>query len=286
MDGNITRINLDEWVESGGGALGVTYFHKSDPSMIVKFNNATNTLEDIQREISISRKVFEMGIPSPEPSEMVTDGKRYGMMFKRIYNKISYARMIGSYPEKIDQTAAEMAALAKQLHSTRCDTSTIPNVKVLYRNLILRNNLHDEQIKQGALNLIDSIPDRDTCLHGDFHFGNVIKADGKSYFIDLGNFCYGDPYFDLAMLAEITVLASLDSKYTCSLYHCTPEQIVTFWKCFVKHYMGTDDPEGAKRLILPYIAIRQLGMEVESGKVIPDSATTETFALLREWSSK
>lgn len=47
--------------------------------------------------------------------------------------------------------------------------------------------------------MLDSLPSPKTCLHGDFHIGNIITNGEKDYWIDLGDFAYGAPDFQTIM---------------------------------------------------------------------------------------
>ena len=42
---------------------------------------------------------------------------------------------------------------------------------------------------------VRSVPEAITCLHGDMHIGNVITDGMRDYWIDLGDFAYGNPLF-------------------------------------------------------------------------------------------
>ena len=61
-------------------------------------------------------------------------------------------------------------------------------------------------------------------------------------------------------------------------FHCTEDYIRKFWACFVRHYF--DDgmtPDEAEEQLLPYIALRQIAMEVFTGRKKEGKATEKTF---------
>ncbi len=77
------RIDLADYEYAGEGANGVSYNHRSDPDMMLKPDRSGRFTQPLD-ELRIARKVFEAGIPTPEPGDYVTDGERYGVRFRRI----------------------------------------------------------------------------------------------------------------------------------------------------------------------------------------------------------
>lgn len=274
------KIDLNDWELTGGGMLGVSYFHKSDPNLMIKFDLRPKAMEAMQHEIEVSQNVYELGVPTPKPGQVVFDGQRYGMMFTRIRNKVSYARALADNPENIDALAKEYSDAVKQLHATQCDTQKFHSVKEHYRRYIGAYQHRDEKFKANALAVLESLPEASTCVHGDLHVGNIIKADGKSYFIDLGEFSYGHPYFDLSMIpAIIYSWHGRDDLYN-NAFHFGEELFVEFWKHFVNYYFdGTKTVEQAEEELLPYIALRQLAMEFLSGRKKEGEAVEKTFKI-------
>ena len=93
------KIDLNDYVLSGGGANGDSYDHRTDSSVMMKLYNPGKDVQALD-EMLLARKVFELGIPTPEPGDYVTDGKRYGIRFHRIVGKKSYSRATGDNPER------------------------------------------------------------------------------------------------------------------------------------------------------------------------------------------
>lgn len=276
------RVDIDDWVLSGGGVNGVSYFHKTDPMMMLKFPNADVTEESMQKEIDISQTAYDMGVPTPKPGCVVTDGKRFGQMFHRVNGKISYAKAVGLYPQNIATYAHEYATMVKHLHSMKCDCAKVRNVKDLYRNAIVNDPFRDDDLKAKAIQLLGTMPDADTCLHGDLHFGNVISDGSSSYFIDISNFSYGFHLFDLSMMRVLYKLAlSGPSKFD-FLFHCTPEQCLEFIVDFEREYFGPDYSQTQiDETMRPYCALRVLYMEWESGSIVPPPVTDDVFGIFK-----
>ncbi len=69
------RINLDDYVQTGEGGTSLTYTHKTRPALAKLFNPGSEA-EEAECEFLTARAVFDMGIPTPEPLRLITDGER------------------------------------------------------------------------------------------------------------------------------------------------------------------------------------------------------------------
>lgn len=262
------NIDLSEWEQTGGGAFGVTYFHKSDPSTMLKFMDETIAVESVEQELENSRKVYELGVKTPKPGELITDGNRIGMTFQRIVGKRSYARATGEEPQRIPEFAARYARLVKELHSIPCDTTRFMDVRQMYGGKIKENPFRSAEVKEKLLRLMDTLPHAATCLHGDLHFGNVIMTETADYFIDLGNFCYGCPLYDFSM--PYLLVRFVPEERILDGYHCTREQAALFLQESIRSYfVGSLSFDEFEEQMLPYMAIRYFTTETEMGIVPP-----------------
>ena len=64
------RISLNDYVLSGGGANGESYDHRTDESVMLKLYFPGKIQQPLD-EMILARKVYELGIPTPEPGEYV-----------------------------------------------------------------------------------------------------------------------------------------------------------------------------------------------------------------------
>ncbi|MBR3989375.1 MAG: hypothetical protein IKI85_02365, partial [Bacteroidales bacterium] len=72
------KINLEDYIHSGEGANGESFDHRTDPSIMMKLYNPGKIQQPLD-EMLMARKVYKLGIPTPEPGDYVTDGVRYGI---------------------------------------------------------------------------------------------------------------------------------------------------------------------------------------------------------------
>ena len=87
---------------------------------------------------------------------------------------------------------------------------------------------------------IETIPESNHCVHGDFQTGNIIQTGADYYWIDLDRFAYGDPMFDIGHLFLICHIYA-PMKRVQDIFHMTEEQFHRFWDAFAKEYTGQDD---------------------------------------------
>lgn len=275
------KIDLNDWVENGGGYFGTSYVNRTDETLLLKMLKPGFPRSMMEEEHRMASLVHSLGIPTPQPYDLVTDGECCGIIFQRFPDKLSYARMLGMHPEQTDQLAEKLASLAHKLHSIPCPTDKFSSVKDKMRDAVLNNNFHDDYFKGKAIALLESLPDGDTCIHGDLHFGNVILSGGNSYFIDLGNFCYGHPHFDLGMTLCIMEYASLHPDFFSENYHCTPEQGIAFMQSFLQAYFGPEySLDDIIRQLRPYAAFCQISSELAMGVPFTPEEIAPTTELL------
>lgn len=261
-------INLDDYVHSGEGANGESFNHRTDPSVMMKLYNPGKIQQPLD-EMYMARKVFELGIPSPEPGEYVTDGVRYGIRFRRIDGKKSYSRATADEPEKVAQFAAEFAEMCKKLHQVHVDTTRFENVKDRYYRLLSENPFFTPEQKEAIGKFIADAPDADTAIHGDLQFSNAIFAGDKRYFIDLGDFCYGYPLFDVAMV-YLCCCASGEA-FIQEVFHMPKSLSIRFWECFAPEYFGADRPiKDINEEIRPYVGLKTLIVERDTKCPMPE----------------
>lgn len=275
------EIDLNDWIESGRGGRGASFSHKYDPDVMLKFDNQLTDSFSMEQELAAASVAYSLGISTPEPGEVVTDGTRYGLTFRRMADKVSYARALADSPGRLEELAKEFAVQTRALHTIEADTSRMRNIKDVYRPLLGRNKLHGPALISRAIELLDSLPEGTTCVHGDLHFGNIILSRGKSYFIDMGNFSYGCPLFDHAMLKSICQLAMIDPAVFRDMFHFEPELAGRFWTLFAKEYFGQDaDIRSIDEMVKPYAVLRKITMEVESGFPLPEPGLSDVYETL------
>ncbi len=263
------QIDINDYEYAGGGSNGDSYFHRTRPDIMLKLYLPGKIQQPLD-EMQTARKVYDAGIVTPEPGDYVVTGDgRYGISFRCIPGKKSYARAVGENPEQVEAYASEFADMCRKLHSTPVDTSRFESVKDRYCRLLADNPFFTNSEKDKLARFILDTPDTRTALHGDLHFGNAIFSGPDRYFIDLGDFCYGHPLFDLGMVYVTGRLN--DETYTREAFHMDRKTASRFWEAFAAAYFGTDRPlSEIEEEIRPYAGLKTIMVERDTRRPMPE----------------
>ena len=263
------KICLNDYVLSGGGANGESYDHKSDPSVMLKLYFPGKIRQPLD-EMKLARKVYDIGISTPEPGEyVVTEDGRYGIRFKRILGKKSYSRATADEPEKVAQFASEFAQMSLQLHATHVDTMQFENVKDRYYRLLEETPFFTIAEKDKLARFIADTPDEDTAIHGDLQYSNAIFVGDRRYFIDLGDFCWGNHLFDVGMVYLCCCLS--DEAFIKEAFHMPKALAIRFWECFAPAYFGEGIPlKEVEEMISPFAGLKTLIVERDTKRPMPE----------------
>ena len=256
MNEDIQRINLDDYIQTSEGGTALTYTHK-DGLSLAKLYNPGFEADRAKAEFLTARAVFELGIPSPEPFRLITDGQRSGAEYELIKNKRSYTRIISQEPERLEEISLKFARMAKELHAKQADTTRLQSYKQRIANFYHEKDMVPEDYKQRVLQFLDTVPDTPRCLHGDLHIGNIITDGQRDLWIDLGEFAYGVPEWDLALLW--TMCHNMPGDRVEHIFHITHETMMAHWDIFFPAYLGTSAPQTiheATQRLLPYYAAK------------------------------
>ena len=265
------KIDLNDYVRTGEGANGASYDHKTDKNVMLKlyFHN----FDAAQVELEMAQKVYALGIPTPEPGDLVTDGKALGIRFRRLEGKKSYSRACGDHPERTEEYAREFAQLSKKLHAIHLDTTRFENVKDRLYKMLADNPFFTDEQKQKIHDFIAAAPDTDTAIHGDLQFSNGIFVEKNGvrtpYFIDLGDFCYGYPMFDIGMVYLCCYLN--EESWTRDVFHMSNATAKRFWDAFAPEYFGPDADLGEiEKTVRIYAGLKTLIVERDTHRPMPE----------------
>ncbi|MBR5936509.1 MAG: TIGR02172 family protein [Bacteroidaceae bacterium] len=255
---NYERINLDEYIQTGEGGTALTYNHK-DGKALAKLFMPGVAADTAEREFKVNRVVYDMCIPTPRPIRLITDGTRFGAEYELIPNKRSFTRIISQEPEQLEPLSVLFAKLAREIHAKEADTARLPSMKELVRKEIARFNGLPDDVREMSLRTLETLPDATTCLHGDLHIGNIITDGHRNLWIDVGDFSYGCPEWDLCMIFYIS--EHMSEQRADNIFHLTPDMLKKHWDIFAPAYYGTTDPAelGRKQQVLyRYFALKML----------------------------
>lgn len=238
----------------GKGGHGTVY--RLDGDTIVKLYGENEPFDEIEREVSYSKKAFVYGIPTAISYDIVKCGDCYGVVFELI-NADTLSNRICADPEKLDEYSEKYSDLIKTLHEIEADTSVFGNIKDLYNKWIddLAGTYTPDEIAV-LHEVINSIPDSSKFVHGDIHPKNIMLQDGKLLFIDMADLTYGHAIFDYAGIALTHILAK---TYTRQLFGVEPDIMELLFNNLVKaNFPGRseEDLERIKKVIMGYAGIK------------------------------
>ena len=252
----VQRIDLNDYVQTGEGGTALTYNHK-DGKTLAKLFLASMAAENAIREFRMSQVVYEIGVPTPKPIRLITDGTRYGAEYELIQHKRSFTRIISQEPDQLVPLSERFAVLAKQIHQTPADTNRLPDMRELVSGRIAKISNLSDNLKARIDRFLDTVPSTPTCLHGDLHIGNIITDGSRDLWIDVGDFAYGVPEWDLSMMYYGA--HSLSPERADNIFHLDNDTLRAHWDAFAKVYYGTDSKEAQDaevRKLQPFIATK------------------------------
>ena len=252
------KIELEDYFQTGEGGTALTY-NKKDGTSLAKLFVPGVQAQTASREFHVNEIVYELGIPTPKPLRLITDGTRYGAEYELIPGKRSFTRIISQEPEQLEPLSVRFAVLARELHSKQADTCRLPSMKELVRDRITRYKMLPENVREMALTRLEGIPEADTCLHGDLHIGNIITDGKRTLWIDVGDFAYGRPEWDLCMLYYSANF--LSDERADQIFHLTRPVLMQHWKLFAREYYQLADEASLaekEKELYPYFALKLL----------------------------
>ena len=145
-------------------------------------------------------------------------------------------------------------ALAEETFQTRCEGRS-------YRDFLTQYYGNEATApgfyRKRALAFLQTVPDKPTCSHGDLHIGNIITDGSRDLWIDVGDFAYGVPEWDLSMMYYGA--HSLSPERADNIFHLDNDTLRAHWDAFAKVYYGTDSKEAQDaevRKLQPFIATK------------------------------
>lgn len=257
------EMSVDGCEIIGQGGHGTVYRINGDT--ILKLYKESEPLSEIEREIEYARNAFVSGIPTAIPFDVVKCGNCYGSVFELI-NAETLASAINKNPDKFDEYSRKYTELVNTLHTTEANTSRLSNIKDLY------NQWTDEMSKfltaderELIHKIINSVPDRNTFVHGDIHTKNVLMQDGELVLIDMADITYGHPIFDYLGMALTHVIAGRENpERSHMILDLDYETGLRLWNDLIKARFGSLGEEGMKQMNNLFIAFGMLKFTIAS----------------------
>ncbi|MCR5347537.1 MAG: STAS domain-containing protein [Fretibacterium sp.] len=233
----------DADVQKMGYSGNITVYRMGDDTLLKVYPEGTN-LDGIEQERKYAHAAFLSGVPTLIAYDVVTYKGRLGMLYELV-KATTVASLIEATPWKMDQYAAEMGKLLKNIHKATPEPGILPKTSAIYEGWARRMSpwLYSQEIEK-LCRLIHVIPEAETVVYGNFHPRNVFIQHGEPLLINMAGISCGNPVFELGAIymthiAEIEQLSQHPSIKTI--------QAKKFWDVMIRAYFGTTDSNVIKQ---------------------------------------
>ena len=230
---------------TGKDIIGEGFFstvYRLDNDTIVKVFKRTSDAGQIERELKLAKEAFVAGVPTAISFDIVKVGDHLGVRFEML-DCISLKNAFVQQPEQYDALLNRYVDLLKKINSAPCLNNEVPDAKQFYLKKIDEIKPYfDERDYLKILNLVQSIPDRNTFVHGDCHFKNIMVQGDELLLIDMDTLSRGHPIFELAALRAPYIAFEEDDKGNNEKFlGVSAEFSSKLYNDIVNQYFGKDD---------------------------------------------
>ena len=193
----LRQLSVDGCEVIGVGGVG-TVFRLNDDTIIKVFREGT-TMDEVRKEITMSKEAFVMGMPTAISFDMVRVGSQYGLVYELLHAQ-TLSACLKQAPERVDELARKYAGLFRQMHAIQVPAdSCVPDALEHERNQVLHIRRYFPQEKIDILlQILDTVPASNRLLHLDLQAKNAMIQNEELMLIDMGEVGYGHPILDLA----------------------------------------------------------------------------------------
>ncbi|WP_026508489.1 phosphotransferase [Butyrivibrio sp. MC2013] len=253
----LRNISVDGCELIGQGANGKVYRLSGDT--IVKVYAPGADMTDINRERALAQKSFVCGIPTAITFDVVKVGDCFGVVFE-LLNARSLSDVIKNDVDNFEKYADQYVELYRSFHTTEVNADDFPALKDIYQSYIDGcTSWYTPGEISDLRRMVDSIPDCNTLIHGDYHPRNIMVQNGELIIIDMGDVGRGHPILDfLATAATQANLVELSPEYAQIHTGMPVELIKRLWNYLLDHYFKGRSPEEIHALDLQIRAYSKL----------------------------
>ena len=225
------------------GIGGVGKVYRLDEDTIIKVFREGTTIDEVRREITMSKEAFVLGMPTAISFDIVKvlpSSENQAECFGLVYELLQ-AQTLSSYvkqhPDELDICARKYADLLLELHRIEVPAGgKIPSAILLERQQIehIRRYFPEESINM-LLHIVDSIPAGNRLLHMDLQTKNAMMQGDELMLIDMGEVGYGHPMLDLGHI--YSAMVGLIGDYD-SIIGMPREMGLRLWNKAVEYYFS------------------------------------------------
>ena len=237
----LRKIDISHAEVVGDGFFSTVYRLNKDT--IVKVFNRTSDPHQIERELKLAKEAFVLGIPTAISFDIVKAGDKLGVVFEML-DCDSLKGVVVSHPDQAQEYLDKYDEIIKKINTTECNYPDITNMKNNYKKKVdfIKPYLGDKYYEK-AKHIVNNIEDRNTLIHGDCHFKNIMVQQGELLLIDMDTLSVGHPIFELAQLYAPYVAFEEDEPGNCKRFLGIESKFAKdLYFALIKKYFGKDDP--------------------------------------------
>ncbi|MBR4343199.1 MAG: anti-sigma factor antagonist [Lachnospiraceae bacterium] len=242
------RVSKEGLEVIGKGATSEVY--RLDKETVLKVFKPGTSMEIIRNENQRSKNAFLSGIPTAISYDIVKVGDCYGAVYELLDAK-DFLTVIENDKEHLVDHIRKFAKAMREMHKIEVDPQKFPPTKAgsLYVLPRLEGICTKEEIDK-LRKLYETIPDRNTFIHGDCHTGNVMLQNDELVFIDLMTCGCGHPVFDLGSMCSVYHMPpKFGSREASPLTrNFTEEESKLMWDTYLRSYLDSDDEEFIRKV--------------------------------------
>lgn len=234
------QLSVDGCEVVGVGGVGTVY--RLDGDTIMKVFREGTSLDEVRREIMMSKEAFVLGMPTAISFDIVKvapqkkDGEMcYGLVYELLKAE-TLSTVVKQHPERIEEFARKYADLFLQLHQIEVPAGgNVPSAIERERKQIEHISCYfpQEHIDM-MLRIVDSIPTGNRLLHLDLQTKNAMVQDNELMLIDMGEIGYGHPMLDMGH--AYSAMVSLVGDYE-NIIGMPRELGQRLWNLAIEYYL-------------------------------------------------
>lgn len=194
----LVEIDVSNCKLIGEGFFSSVY--RIDKDTIIKVFRKAVSMENVERELNLAKEAFVLGVPTAISYDVVKVGDQLGVRFEML-DCASLRDCFRDHPEQEKDLAKRYAELLTTINTTETVNPKLPKTKDQWLQKVetCKAFLSKEEHAK-LLSLISSIEERDTFVHGDCHFKNIMVQGNDLLLIDMDTLSKGHPIFELAAI--------------------------------------------------------------------------------------
>jgi uncharacterized protein (TIGR02172 family) len=246
---------------------------------IIKLFRAGFPIDTVHYEYKMSRLVYESGIATAKPYELVEYEGKTGIVYGYLHSSSTMLALMSAEPGSIEFYAEWMARLHAEMHSRSVDAARFSFIHSLHDALQHRIGESEgltESEKEVVIRYLKDLPRGNSLCHGDFHPENVLIGKDEAFIIDWMTGAIGHPAADAARTVLLLEMGSLPEGVPQFLAEGLAKSRSQLKEGYLRHYIRYSGISEAsiRQWMLPIAAARLV-------EWIPDEEKGQLSDLIR-----